>query len=401
MTANGCRRGTASLTMCALIANGSVIFGQTGQYVCVADRDADPEGFGGNTGAVFLYDNGALVSTIASLDFVDPIRVESDDAGNIYILDASADPLQQGLPTGAVFRADADGNVNLYAVSQTTSNLADFTRAPDGTLYMTGTAIVEPGPDFQAAIFAVDTNGAISVVSSGVELSEPTGVAVAPNGDLIVSDRSATVGSSGEVGAVFRIANGGAISVVGTSLQFADLQGVAVSADGSLFHVIDESADPNGLGYTGAVFDVTSGGAVSVWATDLRFTKLNDIIRLDDGSVLVLDTDAVDNGLVGSGPGVVFRLDGSGQVTIDLSNANVWSDARGVGTWTPPPASRLGDLDGDGDVDTLDFLLFVQCFGGSLNPPAAGCPAGVNADLDGDSDVDTFDFVIFAMNFGG
>lgn len=60
-----------------------------------------------------------------------------------------------------------------------------------------------------------------------------------------------------------------------------------------------------------------------------------------------------------------------------------------------------GDFDGDGDVDLTDFATFGQCFGGANNPPAAGCPAGVDADSDGDGDVDLTDFALFAQNFTG
>jgi hypothetical protein len=60
-----------------------------------------------------------------------------------------------------------------------------------------------------------------------------------------------------------------------------------------------------------------------------------------------------------------------------------------------------GDFDGDGDVDTADFAIFGQCFGGALNPQAPACPAGVDADLDGDGDVDTADFAIFSHHFTG
>jgi hypothetical protein len=60
-----------------------------------------------------------------------------------------------------------------------------------------------------------------------------------------------------------------------------------------------------------------------------------------------------------------------------------------------------GDLDGDGDVDTADFAMFAQCFGGANLPPAPGCALGVDADFDDDGDVDTADFAILAQNFTG
>jgi hypothetical protein len=59
------------------------------------------------------------------------------------------------------------------------------------------------------------------------------------------------------------------------------------------------------------------------------------------------------------------------------------------------------DFDGDGDVDLTDFAAFGQCFAGAGNPPAPGCPAGVDADFDNDGDVDLSDFATFAQNYTG
>jgi len=64
-------------------------------------------------------------------------------------------------------------------------------------------------------------------------------------------------------------------------------------------------------------------------------------------------------------------------------------------------APEVGDFDLDGDVDLSDFTVFQLCFGGSNNPPAGTCPAGVDADLDADGDVDLADFIIFQQNFTG
>jgi len=58
----------------------------------------------------------------------------------------------------------------------------------------------------------------------------------------------------------------------------------------------------------------------------------------------------------------------------------------------------VGDLDGDGDTDLADFVVFQQCFSGSGARPAPGCD---HADLDDDGDVDLADFLIFQQNFTG
>ena len=61
-----------------------------------------------------------------------------------------------------------------------------------------------------------------------------------------------------------------------------------------------------------------------------------------------------------------------------------------------PSETRSADLDGDGDVDFPDFLLFVAAFG--KNEGEAGYNAG--ADLDSNGAVDFQDFLIFASAFG-
>jgi len=79
--------------------------------------------------------------------------------------------------------------------------------------------------------------------------------------------------------------------------------------------------------------------------------------------------------------------------------------AEGVVSAVTPGSFRiegqLGDLDGDGDVDMADFLLFQLCYGGSSNPPALTCPPGVDADFDLDGDVDLADFLVLQQNFTG
>ena len=60
------------------------------------------------------------------------------------------------------------------------------------------------------------------------------------------------------------------------------------------------------------------------------------------------------------------------------------------------PSLRSADLDGDGDVDFSDFLLFAAAFGTSEGGPGYNAAA----DLDGDGTVAFSDFLIFANAFG-
>jgi len=55
----------------------------------------------------------------------------------------------------------------------------------------------------------------------------------------------------------------------------------------------------------------------------------------------------------------------------------------------------IGDIDGDGDVDTADLLALLAAWGDCPDPPLM-CPA----DFDGDGDVDTSDLLALLANWG-
>ncbi|GJM24640.1 MAG: hypothetical protein DHS20C16_10550 [Phycisphaerae bacterium] len=60
-------------------------------------------------------------------------------------------------------------------------------------------------------------------------------------------------------------------------------------------------------------------------------------------------------------------------------------------------AGGLGDFNGDGSVDAVDYAEFPSCLGG----PGGGLGAGCDSfNFDGDLDVDVFDFAGFQLAFG-
>lgn len=73
----------------------------------------------------------------------------------------------------------------------------------------------------------------------------------------------------------------------------------------------------------------------------------------------------------------------------------------GLRSKAPPLPLPCSDFDGDGDVDLGDFAQFTLCFAGPGNPPAANCPASVDADCDADNDVDADDYAIVVQNLSG
>ena len=65
-----------------------------------------------------------------------------------------------------------------------------------------------------------------------------------------------------------------------------------------------------------------------------------------------------------------------------------------------PLALCAADVNGDGELDILDFLDFIDAFGQCDGQPAPCTIGGVNADFNGDTSVDVLDFLDFIDAFG-
>ncbi len=132
-------------------------------------------------------------------------------------------------------------------------------------------------------------------------------------------------------------------------------------------------------GWTGTLGGVANHGANPLFANaagpDTLYGTADDNPRPQPGSLAINtgDNAALPLGILGDLDGGPRLLDG----TVD----------RGVYEFVPPlPA----DLEGDGDVDIDDLLIFANCATGpKLGPPGPGCTP---ADLDSDNDVDMVDF---------
>ena len=60
------------------------------------------------------------------------------------------------------------------------------------------------------------------------------------------------------------------------------------------------------------------------------------------------------------------------------------------------PPGCVGDIDGDGDTDVLDFSLFTGAFGSASGDP----DYNPDADYDMSGMVDVLDFATFVSDFG-
>ena len=120
--------------------------------------------------------------------------------------------------------------------------------------------------------------------------------------------------------------------VLGATLRVSNKNGRAVSAIG---------ADENGHGILG-ILNVLGLPVAAIGA--------------DDNGVGILN--------IGRKFGVFVNEHGTGVAETLTSNGSVrWSSEMTPGGGAPPQSGLLGDLDGDGDVDFTDFLVFAQNFG--------------------------------------
>ena len=137
----------------------------------------------------------------------------------------------------------------------------------------------------------------------------------------------------------------------------------------------------------------------------------------DDGVDAEIDPDAVYYGVVTLGPSGSGALPGAAR-TADALDTESPSDfcqlgligdgSDGFAVPTPGAGNNcstcvlLGDANGDGFIDLLDYAAIQRCFTGPGRPiPPAPEPVHcVCLDLDGDRDIDLIDYAIFLVAGG-
>ncbi|MBD3161581.1 MAG: hypothetical protein GF346_05105 [Candidatus Eisenbacteria bacterium] len=114
----------------------AVEIGPDGDYL-VVDRDANPAGHEGRPGGVFLVARGDLAITpvVFPPDFEDPIDLLVDPSGDLWVLDARANPLDFANARGAVFRCDPNTGEVVRRIG------SGFFRSLNGITQVAGTAL--------------------------------------------------------------------------------------------------------------------------------------------------------------------------------------------------------------------------------------------------------------------
>jgi hypothetical protein len=173
---------------------------------------------------------------------------------------------------------------------------------------------------------------------------------------------------------------------------------VDTASIGLMFTAVDFECRVDGMGLPGAV---PPASGLMEQAGDIFYADLVSIpgSGFDLGTGIQFATNYLwfEENAIGLDPGAwTFIAPGPSGNLGDLPD-----ELNALDSWKSPTGPIcFPDLDWDGDVDGTDFLTFINCFNGSLNPPAPGC-MNLNADMDSDGDVDGTDFLTWVTCFNG
>ncbi|MBM3317630.1 MAG: hypothetical protein FJY75_07235 [Candidatus Eisenbacteria bacterium] len=226
--------------------------------ILVLDRDADPRGLGGDTGALLELnaDNNTVRTFAAGARMVDPVRLVPDPSGGWYILDRAAQPCP-GEGRGAILRVGAaGGEPSLVACSELFRDPADLAVDDGGLLWIADRAANPQGLPMEntGAIFAVDpVTGAVVGTYAAEQFVDPAALLWVPGRGLVLTDPGYY---SGGLTGIRRLntATGALTDLVfspylGTPTRMLDL------GDGRIL-LADSTAYPPGSAQRGAVFAV-------------------------------------------------------------------------------------------------------------------------------------------------
>lgn len=294
------------------------------------DRDDRPEDAPRRDpfpGAVHVVDLDTGASTVFSSDprFVDPQRILADGRGGFLIIDYDADPDGRGGDTAAIFRLTSRGEViAVYSPQELVAPTAALLR-DDGVLLVTDRrARPSAGSigDSQGALFALDLDrGTCTVLTVHPAFRAPADLIRAADHEVLLLDADTIGAEKGSEGAVFRIDDRtGEVQEVRRLRGAISPLGMLLLDDGDLL-IFDVNADPLKIGGPlGAVFRLEAGSdAMTVVTSAPKYFR--DPVRgreLEDGTILIVDANAdpagrgpdpVGRGQNLTGGGALLRLD--------------------------------------------------------------------------------------------
>lgn len=318
--------------------------------IVVADRNANPLGPIGD-GAIFKVDpaTGAVSVLATSALFDNPFDVALDAEGNVLVVDRDADPAGLGGDTGAVFRFAPGQAPAVLAASPLFNNPAGVAIDAQGDVLVAdldanpaGLGVPNPG-----AIFRFAPGQAPSTIATSAQFVTPNDVALDAAGNVLVADANADpAGFGASPGAIFRFAAGQAPAALATGPPFVDPLGVALDPQGNVL-----VADAGASGGPGAIFRFALGQAPGLLATSAQFDTPERVALDAEGNLLVADADADPAGL-GTSPGAIFRF-APGQPPAPLAASAQFDSPLGLAVVPPKCGGRFATIVGDDARNTL------------------------------------------------
>jgi Ca2+-binding RTX toxin-like protein len=317
--------------------------------IVVADRNANPLGPIGD-GAIFKVDpaTGAVSVLATSAQFDNPFDVALDADGNVLVVDRDADPAGLAGDTGAVFRFAPGQAPAVLATSPLFDDPAGVALDAQGNVLVADLDADPAGLGGNpGAIFRFAPGEAPSALATSAQFVTPNDVALDAQGNVLVADANADpAGLGGNPGAIFRFAPGQAPASLVTGPPFADPLGVALDPQGNVL-----VADAGAAGGPGAIFRFAPGQPPAQLATSVQFVTPERVALDAHGNLLVADADADPAGL-GGGPGAIFRF-APGQPPAPLAASAQFDGPIGVAVVPPKCAGRFATIVGDDAKNTL------------------------------------------------
>tara|TARA_Y100000588_G_scaffold362925_1_gene425104 strand:+ start:589 stop:3684 length:3096 start_codon:yes stop_codon:yes gene_type:complete len=372
----------------AVADDGTIYISDNGNHRI---RRVDPNGiistFAGTGDSGFRGDGGP--ATNARLN--DPVGIDLDESGNLYIADRDNNRIRQVTPNGIITTVAGSGEAfgdlgdNGPATSATVGTPVDVVATGNGTFFIADQGSRRVRRVSAGTITTVAGNGLLGFSGDGgpatdAQIGAPTGLHITENGTLYLADtQSHRVRKVSPNGIITTVAGDGNDLFGGdggqaTAAYLNTPSAVALDADGNVL-VVDSANDRvRRVGTDGVILTylgtedpaVVSDNGDGRSADEARLTDPTDIFITPGGDIYIAD----------AGADRVRRI-----------------SARAVEPPAPafdPIDPALADFDGNGSVGFSDFLEFAAAFGGSES----------RFDIDESGTVDFGDFLRFASVFG-
>lgn len=339
--------------------------------IAILDRRSRPHGPDQPAGGVYVFDPySATLDTVLTVrdhpELRYPVGLASGSAGEVFLIDKDANPLNLPGQPGAVFRLDtATGRLRLVASSRLFSEPADALLESSGTLLIVDYDADPSGNQPRAgSLFEVDpeTGSVRPIPHPDGTFVDPIGIAEADGRRIMIADLSANpLGLGRNTGAVFELrrTQGNTLSVLVADSMLADPTDVVVRADGSLL-ITDREGNPYDLPPRdrGAVYKYTEASGLEIFSADAGLYGPEAIDGYDLAKVSFRAVGVTDLNGPPSSAGDTLRFNASfsnagiayahgALSTIHLSEKLDLIDADGEGVSTDPHAgiaSWFGDL---------------------------------------------------------